>query len=188
MDVVRLREYSQRFESAAIVGPRIYRMDGSSDPTFRWDFRRRYETEIYPEMAGPVSTVAVSGCCFMVNVKNFMSIGAFDENIFMYCEEDDIGLRAIASGLDVISVPDAMARHIGGASSASSMRSQYIKSYHMLRSKLIMLDKYSGRNAAWLARVKVILIGPLALLLFALILQKKNMIKWAARLSAAITP
>lgn len=186
-DVMRLRDYAQMFESAAIVGPRIYGTDGSEHPTFRWDFRRKYKTNKYPELCGPVSTVAGSGCCFLVNVKNFMSIHAFDENIFMYYEEDDIGLRAIAAGLDVISVPDAMAEHIGSASSAPSMHSQYIKSYHMLRSKLIMLGKYSGRSAVWIARAKVILIGPLALALFALTLQKKQLIKWFARLRAAIS-
>lgn len=40
----------------------------------------------------------ISGACFFVRKSDFFQIGLFDENLFLYAEEDDIRIRLLALG------------------------------------------------------------------------------------------
>jgi len=59
----------------------------------------------------------ISGACIMAAKKSFVSIGLFDEEIFMYMEEIDLLFRAKKQGHSVLFYPDAQFTHIGAASS-----------------------------------------------------------------------
>lgn len=53
----------------------------------------------------------VSGACFAVNVSYFLSLGGFDENFFMYCEDVDLSWRVRSSGGTCVLVPQALFYH-----------------------------------------------------------------------------
>lgn len=60
---------------------------------------------------------AVSGAYLLVSKKAFNILHGFDENIFMYLEDVDLGKRAKDLGMKVVYCPHSEIWHIGGASS-----------------------------------------------------------------------
>ena len=61
----------------------------------------------------------VSGVLLLADRGAWERLGGFDERFFMYGEDFDLGIRAIAAGYEPVITPDAGIRHVGGASSAA---------------------------------------------------------------------
>lgn len=53
----------------------------------------------------------LSGACFAISRKNFMELGCFDENIFLYMEDSELSWRINAKGLKILYVPEAVVYH-----------------------------------------------------------------------------
>ena len=62
----------------------------------------------------------LSGAVLLLSAEAIAAIGDFDERFFLYCEETDWQVRALAAGWGVSVVPDAHAVHLGAASSTST--------------------------------------------------------------------
>ena len=94
-------DYNKRM---AIYGLTQRHENGSLGRSTSWTSR------LYPYIAEPLRYICgmfnlywqrymyVSGACFFIRKTAFEEIGLFDENIFMYNEEDDIHSRLIKSG------------------------------------------------------------------------------------------
>ena len=61
----------------------------------------------------------VSGCFLLISRTLWESLEGFDERYFMYCEEDDLCMRAVTNGAAPMICPDASLVHYGGASETS---------------------------------------------------------------------
>lgn len=62
----------------------------------------------------------VTGACMVGRREAFISVDGFDKAIFMYFEDLDLCLRLKKAGWSVRYHPEAVARHIGGHSSAQA--------------------------------------------------------------------
>ena len=58
----------------------------------------------------------VTGCFFLMRLKDWRSFGGFDPEFFMYGEETDLCMRAIKEGMRPVVTPTATIVHHGGAS------------------------------------------------------------------------
>jgi GT2 family glycosyltransferase len=58
----------------------------------------------------------VTGCLFLIDREIWSDLGGFDREFFMYGEETDLCMRAVAHGARPIITPDATIIHYGGAS------------------------------------------------------------------------
>ena len=82
----------------------------------------------------------VSGACFMFHRSVLESIGGFDEQFFMYSEEEEFCFRARKAGIRTVYVPTAVAVHMSGASFGKNIwrrstlvaasRLKYYRKYH----------------------------------------------------------
>ncbi|HXA48453.1 MAG TPA: galactosyltransferase-related protein, partial [Burkholderiaceae bacterium] len=129
---------------------------------------------------GTCSAKWLHGCCLLVRVDAFRKFGGFDERFFLFYEDDDLCLRAIQAGYDSLLEPQAQVLHIGGASSRPSWRNDFFKQFHFFRSRHLIIGKYLGKAAAWRYSTKTILAAPLAVVIYALLLRRKHVIKWLA--------
>lgn len=139
-------------------------------------------TSSLPEV---IAEACLDGACFAVDSRQFQAIGGFDENIFMYSEEDDISLRLIKQGMKKVTLRDAHAQHIGGASSVASFGLNLRKKYHHRWSAIYMTHKYLGASQRFILSAKTIILCPLAIAIYAISFNKNNVIKWTAWLLAA---
>lgn len=65
---------------------------------------------------------AVPGCAFMIRQNIFEEVGKFDENIFLYYEESDLGKRLQISGYEEYIVPEAKVIHNHSFDSDESLK------------------------------------------------------------------
>ena len=69
--------------------------------------------EELPKYFDPLTldTAWASGCCLLIPASIYLSIGGFDENIFLYCEDVDFSWRARQAGFSVKHAPRALIHH-----------------------------------------------------------------------------
>lgn len=135
---------ADKYPNSVIVGARIYDSRVNSDHasySFGWRYPETGDrSSLIP--IGDVSAFWLSGCCLLIRVKEFIEIGGFDEQFFMYYEEYDICQRVINAGKDCILSVNTLVVHESQSSSAPSMRVEYIKTLHWNKSKQTFHKKY----------------------------------------------
>jgi N-acetylglucosaminyl-diphospho-decaprenol L-rhamnosyltransferase len=187
-DLATLLQTKLQFPSAMLVGPKIVSESGVAYRSFEWGLQRaKGPTDaVYPDPLGPVSALQIDGACMLVDTHDFTQFGAFNDKLFMFFEEIDLGLRATRSGRDVVSTPFARAVHLGGASSASSLRVSYIKAFHLMRSRLLVNFWYVSKPTAVMIACKTVLTSSVLAPVWALLFQFERLVKVTARARAAI--
>jgi len=95
----------------------------------------------------------VSGCCFMVDRSLFEEVGCFDENVFLYNEENIISKKVSDRGYRIIAVPDAPIIHDHGSTTG---KNSMLVDREWLKSSLYFLNKYENKgmltlSGVWLA-------------------------------------
>jgi N-acetylglucosaminyl-diphospho-decaprenol L-rhamnosyltransferase len=88
---------------------------------------------------GQVATV--EGACFAIRRDDLERIGGFDEDFFLYYEEESLALRLERSGAGAIYEPAATAEHLGGT---STREIGALATYHFHRSRAIFYRKRDG--------------------------------------------
>lgn len=84
----------------------------------------------------------LSGACYLVNRANFLEIGGFDENIFLFYEDDDLCRRYWDAGRSLIHIENATALHARGKSSQPLKGRIFTVRYHMAWSRNYVCRKY----------------------------------------------
>ena len=101
--------------------------------------RAEYMARGWPSSDSAVNVL--SGAAIFVKQSVFQAVGGFDENIFLYHEDDDLSLRLRRMGT-LMFIRDAVLTHIGGSGSARSPAVAALKAFHMGRSRVYALRKY----------------------------------------------
>lgn len=78
----------------------------------------------------------LSGVCFAISKKNYLKLGGFDENIFLYMEDSELSWRINAAGMKIFYVPEAVIYH------DYNFKVTPQKIYYVERGRYIILRKY----------------------------------------------
>lgn len=112
--------------------PRLARADGSTqpfafggDPTLGYLLRRGIaylflHRSLHDWEVDQPLVDWVSGACLLARRAAFESVGGFDENFFMYFEDNDLCYRLRQAGWKIFYNPKVTITHLGGASLAQS--------------------------------------------------------------------
>lgn len=84
----------------------------------------------------------LAGSAFMVRASAFRGVGGFDEDIFMYHEDDDLSLRLKREAGGLFYIHEAVVYHTGGGSSRANLETTRIKAFAMGRSRVYALAKH----------------------------------------------
>jgi N-acetylglucosaminyl-diphospho-decaprenol L-rhamnosyltransferase len=82
------------------------------------------------------------GAALLVRRAAFETVGGFDENIFLYYEDDDISLRLSRSCGPLMVIPAAVVRHARGASSGAGTDVSAFKAWHLGQARVYVLRKH----------------------------------------------
>ncbi len=88
----------------------------------------------------------IDGACLMLRRQALDEIGLFDEQFFMYSEDEDLCHRLKGRGWSICFSAAATVIHHGGASSANKKPEMF---YHFYRSQLLFLRKHGTRAKVW---------------------------------------
>ena len=114
-------------------------------PALGLDGKLRADDPIHRE-GGVVDRV--EGACLMVRRSDLETIGGFDEDLFLYSEEDSLALRLAALGGRSIYVPQAQVEHAGAHSTTGIGETATV---HYYRSRVLIYRKRDGNLRGWLA-------------------------------------
>lgn len=142
--VAALLEAARLWPDAAIFAPRIVEPDGrvffSNQSLLAHHLRNDKGARWTPE--GDCCAPFLSGACWLVRRDIVLGLGGFDENIFLFYEDDDLCRRVSDAGYGLVHVHGAIARHERGASSAPSPARVFKARRHLAWSRAYVSRKY----------------------------------------------
>ncbi|WP_336489056.1 glycosyltransferase family 2 protein [Methylobacterium nigriterrae] len=135
---------SEAYPDAGLYAPRLVEPDG------RFFYQPR--SLLAPYLTNPKGRLALpegdacapflSGACLMMRRELFLELGGFDENIFLFYEDDDLCRRVADAGQALIHVHGAMASHGRGRSSAPERGRIFRTRWHQAWSRAYVSRKY----------------------------------------------
>ncbi len=141
--VARLIEAAERWPDAGLLAPRIVEPDGrvffQSDSLLA-PAPRHSPRQPLPE--GDCCAGFLSGASLLVRRDLFLSMGGFDQAIFLFYEDDDLCRRMREAGRALVHVHDAVARHGRGQSTAPKKGNAFRARWHLAWSKAYVSRKW----------------------------------------------
>jgi len=119
----------------------------------------------------------IIGCALLFNAKEFKEIGFYDENIFLFFEEDDIFEKLKINNKRIILLKSEIIKHIGNNSAYKKrdiLRIEMLKNWHLMWSKFYFYNKYKGKIFAYLITIKQFISSFLKMLILLLLGNKEK--------------
>lgn len=172
---------AQALPDAAIVAPQLQGSPGRADVNYRWPstlWRSRG-----PGADGAACVGFVVGAAMLFHLERFEGVGFFDEDFFLYYEDDDLCLRLFQAHRPIVVWPAVPAVHRarGSTKGSAPWKSEYLRGYHHAQSKLIYTTKHRSPAKARRQRWSVLLRTTLALPLRAIIWSPRLLARMAGR-------
>ena len=141
-----LTPFNQAFEQAGV-------MQGVN-----WKYLRRSHCPTPGPTPGPTPDVNqqdcsvdwIDGACLMVRRAALDQVGLFDEQFFMYSEDEDLCFRLREHGWTICYAATGDARHQGAA---STTQNKFDMLRHFYSSQMLFLSKHRGASSVFLYRV-----------------------------------
>jgi len=151
------------YPDAAIIAPHLIRRGGEVELSYRWPgklWRSRG-----PAAEGPCCVGFVCGAAMLFNMAVMREVGFFDEDFFLYYEDEDLCQRAFDRQKAIVVVPHVSVTHLSRSSvrGNSPLRAEFYRGYHHAQSKLIFTGKHVGARQALQLRRKTLLLALAAL-------------------------
>ena len=89
-----------------------------------------------------LSVESIDGFSMLFNLKKFPDQNFFDENFFLYLENDDLCLRVKQKNEFVYVVKNSLINHIGGIATNENL--EYLRNWHWSWSKFYYSKKHKG--------------------------------------------
>jgi len=129
--------------NACAANPQIINSTGRLEFKYRSALLPKSEWEVSKTPPSVISEMPVlTGAALLVRRSSFEAVGGFDENIFLYHEDDDLSIRMRKSQGKLIYVPKALAHHDSGSSSSRSPLIAFRKAFFMSQSKMYAQEKH----------------------------------------------
>jgi GT2 family glycosyltransferase len=137
------------FASRQLMADDPTRLDGLGDvmALAGYPFRGGY-THKNPGALEPGWVFSACGGAMLIERDLFLRLGGFDERLFCYCEDVDLGYRLRLIGEPTLLVPDAVVRHVGSASTGGR-RSDFAV-FHGTRNRFWVFVKNTPAALFWL--------------------------------------
>lgn len=145
------------YPDAAIAAPQILNADGELEVNYRWSRLGWKSTGLHAD--GPCCVGFVSGAAMLIRLDAIRHIGFFDEQFFLYYEDEDLCERLFKHKLELIVAPNAKIFHRsrGSVRGGNTLTNEYTRGFHHAQSKIKFEQKYFGKHRAQILRLKVLL-------------------------------
>tara|TARA_B100001287_G_C22588542_1_gene484497 strand:+ start:142 stop:1002 length:861 start_codon:yes stop_codon:yes gene_type:complete len=97
-----------------------------------------------------ISVDSIVGFSMLINKEKFVNKKFFDENIFLYLEDDDLCFRAKKNGQKIFVIKNSIIEHEGSSSSSikNDPEFEYLRNWHWMWSKYYFNKKHYGAKEA----------------------------------------
>jgi GT2 family glycosyltransferase len=172
--IEKLYSYAIRFNDFSIIGPSIEGLN----------YKENYylKKNIYDKVH---SMNFITGCALFFNMQALEEIGYYDENIFLYYEENDLYLRSLKKNYKIYLIEDAKIKHTGNRSTDLIKKEEIEinRNWHLMWSTFYFHKKHYGLLTAYNKTLLKLLSAILKYLLFSILRQDYNKKIYYARMS-----
>ena len=166
---------SKKVDSFSIIAPI---MEEKDYPNFKLSEKKDLKDLNYE----PFKVDSVDGFAMLLNLsrlnklENFSSKKYFDENIFLYLENDDLCKRVSESGENIYVVPKSKIKHLGAKAVNEKYKHEIelSRNWHWVWSKFYFNKKYSGYINAFIKVCPIFFSASFKMLLYFFINKKKK--------------
>ena len=102
----------------------------------------------FSEQGGKKECDWVSGACMIMQKKVFQDVNGFDENFFLYCEDEDLCRRVAEEGYRIVLDPNFTLVHNEGYIKSRKNRALTFAAMHRYQSSIYYLKKHVGTLSA----------------------------------------
>jgi GT2 family glycosyltransferase len=121
-----LLAFMEAHPSVGLAGPRVLNPDGTRQDSVSFRYPgHRYGAADLGQLPGEIA--CVMGACQIIAADFFRSLGGFDEDFFLYGEDQDLCLRIRQYGKEISVVNDATIRHHGGQSERDTLPEEVVR-------------------------------------------------------------
>lgn len=179
--LIELLDQARTWPEAALLAPQLVSPGGRPEVNYRWP--QTYWAPSTPGASGPVCVGFVCGAAMLLRMASFRDIGFFDEQFFLYYEDDDLCLRLFDARFNIVVVPQVRAIHHsrGSVRGSSPWRHEYARGFHHAQSKLQFHTKYRSREDALRLRRWLLVTTTLGLPLRAIVFSPKLLARMVGR-------
>lgn len=122
-----------------LAGPRVLNPDGSRQDSVSYRYPgHRYGAKDLGSLPGEIACVL--GACQIASAKLLHELGGFDEDFFLYGEDQDICLRIRKRGFRIGFIDEAVIMHHGGQSERTTMPAEVVRK--KIRAELLFYSKH----------------------------------------------
>jgi N-acetylglucosaminyl-diphospho-decaprenol L-rhamnosyltransferase len=159
----RLMGVASQYPDAAIIAPQVNRPNGDLEISYRWPSTAW--SSVGPPAEGHCCVGFATGAALLVRLEAFERTGFFDEDFFLYYEDEDLCLRQFQAKHSIIVAPEVKVTHASRSSVKEGFpwRSEYIRGFHHAQSKLIFQAKHGNSVRIQALRMRVLLLAMLSL-------------------------
>lgn len=167
---------------AAIIAPAIIRGNKTPEVSYRWP--KALWKSSGPPAEGPCCVGFASGAALLLNINAMRDVGFFDEDFFLYYEDEDLCCRVFNSKKQIVVDPNLQLTHFsrGSVKGKHPLRSEFFRGYHHAQSKILFEYKYRGMVRAKRLHNRTLALALLSLIPRLIAFQPK----YLARLSGRI--
>ena len=166
---------SKKVDTFSIIAPL---MEEEDYPNFKLSKKKNLNDQNYE----PFKVDSVDGFAMLLNLPRlnklemFSSKKYFDENIFLYLENDDLCKRVIDSGEDIYVVPKSKIKHLGAKAVDEKYKYEIelSRNWHWVWSKFYFNKKHSGYLNALIKVSPIFFSASFKMLLYFFINNKKK--------------
>jgi len=146
--IERLVKAAHLYPDAGLLAPRLIELDGRvflQSQSFLARFLTNPQAaKVQPE--GDCCVPFLSGAALLIRMSAWKEVGGFDENIFLFYEDDDLCRRFSDLGWSLVHVDESAAEHARGKSNPPSIRNTYIRRWHLAWSRGYVGQKYGVKS------------------------------------------
>jgi N-acetylglucosaminyl-diphospho-decaprenol L-rhamnosyltransferase len=146
-----LLEVAASYPEAAIIAPHLLRAGNRIELSYRWPATRW--TSRGPAADGACCVGFVCGAVMLLKMEAIREAGLFDEDFFLYYEDEDLCQRVFDRKGSIILAPAVTVMHLsrGSVRGPNPLKSEFLRGFHHAQSKLIFARKHnSGMSIEWL--------------------------------------
>ena len=145
----KMAQAAEQFPEAAMVAPQLIDRNDADEINYRWPGSKWVSKGCGAD--GPCCVGFLCGAAILLNMKNMQRIGFFDEDFFLYYEDEDLSQRAFNTKLPMVVVPQIKLKHLsrGSVKGLTPLRSEFLRGYHHAQSKFFF-EKKHGKKPQWL--------------------------------------
>lgn len=135
----KMAAYMDAHSEVGLAGPRVLNPDGTRQDSMSTRYPgHRYGAADLGHLPGEIACVL--GACQIASTGLLHELGGFDEDFFLYGEDQDLCLRIRKRGFEIGFIDDAVIMHHGGQSERGTLPAEVVRK--KIRAELLFYRKH----------------------------------------------